>query len=119
MFAAHYYHIEWGIITNGLNLKVVNYSDNEIKQLMFWPDLDNVIMNGKQDTFFSIFKIFSDIKFAKSNRSSKNLTNQKSLAKDGKLKERNILRLRFWSELLEEANKKTSTHQNMSPSKGR
>jgi hypothetical protein len=118
MFAAHYYNIDWGIITNGLQLKVVNYSDNELKQPLFWPDLDNVILSGQQDTFFSIFKLFSYIKHGKSLRINKNIHDQNTLIKDGDLTETETLRLQFWSKLLEKSNKKTSAYQNISPSKG-
>lgn len=116
MFAAHYYHVEWGIITNGLQLKIINYLITDINQPMYWADLDNVILNEQQDTFFSIYKIFSYIKHGKSGSSTKNSVDHNLLEDDGDLKERHILRKRFWSELLVKARTKTNTHQNISPS---
>jgi hypothetical protein len=116
MFAAHYYQVEWGIITNGLQLKIINYKNSENNQPLYWPDMDNVIINEQQDTFFSIYKIFSYIKHSSSYSSISTSAVQNSLEDDGGLKERHILRRKFWSELLEKARTKTNTHQNISPS---
>lgn len=60
--AANYYQINWGIITDGLQLKIIHFINGETKQLFNWADFDCIIQNEKIDTFCSVYKIFSFIK---------------------------------------------------------
>jgi hypothetical protein len=60
--AAKNNQIDWGILTNGLQLKVIHYKSSDNQQATFWPDLDGIIQNEKADTFFTIYKVFSYIK---------------------------------------------------------
>ena len=61
-FAAHYYQIEWGVLTDGLQLKVIHYKGHEPEQLSYWPDLDSVVKQERLDTFCTIYKVLSYIK---------------------------------------------------------
>jgi hypothetical protein len=61
LFAAHYYQIEWGILTNGLQLKVFHYGGQK-DQSHFWSDVEGIIQHEKLDSFFQIYKIFSSVK---------------------------------------------------------
>ena len=60
-YAAHYHHTHWGILTNGLQLQVIHFHD-ENDPPQFWPNLDEIITDGKMDSYFAIYKIFSFIK---------------------------------------------------------
>ena len=62
LFAANYYQTEWGILFNGLQLKVINYGGGKKQPAHFWPDLDGIIEYEKLDSFFTIYKVFSFIK---------------------------------------------------------
>jgi len=61
-FAANYYQAEWGLLTNGIQLKVLNYQNGGNQLTYFCPDLDGIIVGGKLDSFLPIFKVFSFIK---------------------------------------------------------
>lgn len=116
-FAAKYYQIDWGILTDGLQLKVVHYQDREVQQPTCWPDIDGVIQNEKLDTFCTIYKMFSFIKG----------DGGKSVADQGKrqrtmhgrnredLADRHRLRLEFWRQLLDKAKTRTKLHAKVSP----
>ena len=62
LFASNYYHLDWGIVTNGLQLKVINYTNGNQHKISSWPDLDGIIKNQKSDSFFPIYKLFAHIK---------------------------------------------------------
>jgi len=64
-FAAIYYHINWGIITNGMQIKVIDY-DEKNQEPFYWSNLDEIIREEKLDSFYEIFKIFSMIKIPRS-----------------------------------------------------
>ena len=116
-FAANYYQIVWGILTDGLQLKVVHYQGQEINQPTYWSDIDGVFQNEKIDTFCTIYKMFSYIKG----------DGGKSIADHGKrqrtmhgrnredLAERHLLQLEFWRQLLDKAKTKTKLHAKISP----
>lgn len=59
--AASFYNISWGILTNGLQIKAINF-DGKNQAPFYWPNLDEIIREEKLDSFFEIFKIFSMIK---------------------------------------------------------
>ena len=61
-FAAKYHQIEWGILTNGLQLKIINYGSPKDDPPFFWPDLDGIINIQNQEVFFSIYKVLSYIR---------------------------------------------------------
>lgn len=117
LFAANYYQIDWGILTDGLKLKVVHYQDREVKQLTCWPDFDGIVCHEKLDTFCTIYKVFSFIK----GNASKSVIRQGKQQKTTRghngeeLAERHVLRLEFWEQLLDKARTKTKLHSKVSP----
>jgi hypothetical protein len=60
-FSANYYHINWGVLTNGLQIKVINF-DEKNQAPFYWPNLDVIFREEKLDSFFEIYKIFSMLK---------------------------------------------------------
>ena len=56
-----------GTLTNGLQLKVINYQNHDDQKTSFWSDFDGIIKCEKSDSFFTIYKIFSTIKGRKEN----------------------------------------------------
>lgn len=64
-FAANFYHVDWGVLTNGLQLMVIQYQGEKIKQRSYWQDLDQVICEQSLVEFFPILMAFNIIKKAK------------------------------------------------------
>jgi hypothetical protein len=112
--AAQFYRVRWGIITNGTQLRVINYQGAEELEPLYWQDIDQVICNEQIDTFCSVYKVFSYIKVQKGMAAGTQTEGDKS-GED--LAERHILRLKFWEQLLEKAKPETSRHAKISPGK--
>jgi len=60
--AANYYHINWGILTDGMRLKIISFQDAVNQQSNYWPNFDDVVLGEKLDTFCTIYKLFSFMK---------------------------------------------------------
>lgn len=116
LYAANYYQINWGILTDGLQLKIVSYQSQGINQPSYWPDFDGIIKHEKLDTFCTIYKVFSYIRgdegISGSGHGKKH--NSPHGHKVEKLTERHVLRLKFWRQLLEKAKTKTKLHAKVS-----
>ncbi len=102
----------WGILTDGIQLKVIDYQDAEKLMPLYWQDVDQMICNEQIDTFFSVYKVFSYIKVQKG-KITGTQTKGTNIGED--LAERHKLRLKFWGELLEKAKTKTKLHAKVSP----
>lgn len=112
--AANYYRVRWGIVTNGIQLRVINYQDAEELEPLYWQDIDQIICNEQIDTFCNIYKVFSYIKMQKGKAAASQTKGDKS-SED--LAERHLLRLKFWEQLLEKAKAKTDLHAEIKPGK--
>ena len=62
LFAASFYQIDWGILTDGLQMKVNQYEDHQLKQTHYWPQFDESVCEIQSATFLSMYKVFSLIK---------------------------------------------------------
>jgi len=116
-YAAKFHQIDWGILTDGLRLKIIHFKDQDNKQPSYWPDLDGIVCQEKLDTFCAVYKVFSFIK-GYDGKPAIAHGNQKKLQEsqnDRELAERHVLRLKFWGELLEKAKVKTKLHAKVSP----
>ncbi|BBB49224.1 DUF4268 domain-containing protein [Pelolinea submarina] len=118
-FAAYFYQITWGILTDGLKLRIVTFENQEIKQVNFWPDFDEIINNEKLDGFFSIQQIFANIKTSSENKNNgvRNNRNMQEKAGKGKSTERQVQNYKFWQQLLGKAKERTNLHANITPNK--
>lgn len=118
-YAAKFHQVEWGILTDGLQLKVIHFKDQDNKEPSYWPDLDGIVCKEKLDTFCTVYKVFSFIKGydGKSTVQGHQKKSQRG-QKDGDLAERHVLRRKFWGELLEKAKTKTKLHAKVSPGIG-
>ena len=115
-YAAKFHQVEWGILTDGLQLKVNQFKDQDNKEPSYWPDLDGIVCKEKLDTFCTIYKVFSFIKGYDGKPSVQgHQKKSKQGQKDVDLAERHVLRLKFWGELLEKAKTKTKLHAKVSP----
>lgn len=117
-FAANYYQIHWGILTDGLQLKIIHYQGQETNQPTYWPNVDDVIQNEKLDTFCTMYKIFSYIKGNAGKTGVDQKIKQTPHGHNGEeLAERYVLRLEFWQQLLEKAKTRTKLHAKVTPTK--
>lgn len=107
LFAAKYYQTPWGIITNGIQLRVICYDDNKTGPF-FWQDMDRVIQNEQIEAFFSIYKVISYIKASK-------IFSPATTSVQENPKRRHELRMKFWEQLLDKAKEKTQLHIHTKP----
>lgn len=115
-YAAKFHQVEWGILTDGLQLKVIQFKDQDNKEPSYWPDLDGIVCKEKLDTFCTVYKVFSFIKGYNGKPTVQGHQKKSQQGrKDGDLEERHVLRLKFWGELLEKAKTKTKLHAKVSP----
>src|SRR5690606_32607931 len=114
-FASHFYKTEWVILTNGLQFKVINFGNNSDGQKYCKCQLDEIIKNGKTDSFFTLYKVFSVI--TQKNQAAQTI-DKKSDGENGKRKlvKRHFLRKEFWTQLISRAENKTQLHAKKSPS---
>jgi hypothetical protein len=64
-YAARYYEVKWGILTNGLQLQVFDYGNLSNNTQLFWSNLDETIKNQSLDGFYSLHKTLSSLKSQK------------------------------------------------------
>ena len=60
-YAANYYKIDWGVLTDGLKIKLFDYHRSS-EPFFFSPDFDGILLQGKLDSFFTVYKQFATIK---------------------------------------------------------
>lgn len=60
-YAAKNFKIDYGILTNGLELKVYDFRKTNYKEVFFWSNLDEIIQQNRLDSFYTIYKVFSYI----------------------------------------------------------
>jgi predicted transport protein len=56
--AANYFQVRWGILTNGCELKILDFQRTDYQDIFFSVDLDGIISASQLDSFFTIYKIF-------------------------------------------------------------
>jgi hypothetical protein len=61
-YAANYYQLQWGILTNGLLLQVFSYGNRNNDTPLVWSDLDETIRNQRLEGFYSLHKILSSLR---------------------------------------------------------
>jgi predicted transport protein len=57
-YAANYYQARWGIVTNGCELKILDFQRTDYQEVCFSADLDGIISDNQLEDFFTIYKIF-------------------------------------------------------------
>jgi hypothetical protein len=97
-FAAKYYKTDWVILTNGLQFKVLNFSNEVINGNSFQCELDQIIKQGTITNFFTLFKVITIITRNTNNDQLSKITKK---VKGGRiLVERHYLRQEFWTQLV-------------------
>ena len=116
-YAAKFHQVEWVILTNGLQFKVLNYANDANKQKYFKCELDEIIKNGKTDNFFTLFKIFHVINEGNGEKIPNQEVATKKTGQKGKriIVERHLARKEFWAQLLSRSKSKTQLFAKKSP----
>lgn len=65
LYATSFHRVEWAIFTDGLQVKVVQFQGQEVKQRLHWQNFDQIICQQSLDEFLAIFMVFNIIKKAK------------------------------------------------------
>lgn len=108
-YAAKFHQVEWVILTNGLQFKVLNFGNDADAQKYFKCELDEIVKNGKTDSFFTLYKIFYVISRGNENKPSNPDANNKKPGQKGPrvIVERHLVRKEFWTQLLARSKGKT------------
>lgn len=107
-YAAKFHQVEWVILTNGLQFKVLNFAIDPDRQKYFKCELDEIIQSGKTDCFLTLYRIFSVINKSTVNKTVDPL--QKGMVGEkGKrvIVERHLVRKEFWAQLIAKSKIKT------------
>jgi len=113
-YAAKHHQIDWVILTNGIQFKVLNFSENFDQKKFFLCELDEIVRSGKTDSFFTLYKVLSVIGIEKGKGIQTNGEYPKQ--KPARvLADRHYKRREFWEQLLKAAKERTSLHSNISP----
>jgi hypothetical protein len=73
-YAANYYEIKWGILTNGLQLQVFDYGNQRNDTQLLWSNLDETIKNQNLEGFYSLHKTLTSLKSQKADLEKQNTT---------------------------------------------
>ena len=112
LYATSFHHVDWAIFTDGLQLKVVQFQGQEVKQRLYWQNFDQIICQQRMDEFFAIFMVFNIIKKAKiqtdtlPDHPATDIEKRQAVAKA----KMSIIVREFLRQLLERANAKTPLH---------
>ena len=115
-YAAKYHQVEWVILTNGLQFKVLNCGDNSDQQKYFLCELDEIIKSGKTDSFFTLYKIISLINHYQEEKTS--TKGEGTVVKGPKgriIRESHLIRKEFWKQLLSRSKGKTTLFEKKTP----
>lgn len=116
-YAAKFHQVEWVILTNGLQFKILNIANDADKRKFFKCEFDEIIKNGKTDSFFTLYKIFYGIiRGTGDGISDQNLVDKKTGKRGSRvIVERHLIRKEFWTQLLSRSRNKTSLFSKKAP----
>ncbi len=61
-YPAKIHNVEWGILTDGKNIKIIQFSRKDYGENYFHVNLEAIIQGERLDSFFILFKVFLHIK---------------------------------------------------------
>jgi len=87
-YLAKFHHIQIGIISDGLIVKIFNFENEDYVNSFLWIDLDYIIRNQKEDEFFKLYAVFSLIRENENPIHQKLSGKQRSVSLDKRSRER-------------------------------
>lgn len=117
LYAAKYHRLDWVILTNGLQFKVINYSEDQEEQKFFQMEFDEAIQKGNIDSFFTFYKILNVINHFSEKKLPSELSSSHVKGEGTKrvLVERHFTRKEFWTQFIAKAKTKTNLFNKKSP----
>jgi len=117
LYASKFHNLDWVILTNGLQFKVINYSDDKEKQKFFQMEFDEAIQKGNINSFFTFYKILNVINhFSKKSGPSAGVgSTSKGKMDDQDSSNLSSIRMEFWAQFLERAKERTNLFANRKP----
>jgi len=61
-YLGKFHHVQFGIISDGLIVKIFNFENEDYANSFLWVDLDYIIRNQKEDDFYKLYSVFSSIR---------------------------------------------------------
>ena len=61
-YAGHFHNAHWGIITNGLEIRLYDLTRPDYQDTFLWINLDGVVKEGHLEQLFTVYKVFSYIR---------------------------------------------------------
>ena len=104
-YASKHFNTEWGILTNGCELRIIKIDHSQNQEASYWCNLDGIIKNDRLDSFFAVYKALNFVKGIRSLSTRVKMDLPDTLT----------LRREFWTQLLEKAKSRTSLHKNRTP----
>jgi hypothetical protein len=115
-YAARFHQVEWVILTNGLQFKVLNYATDDDKQKYFKCEFDEIIKSGRTDSFLTLYKIFYVINNNSEKGASGHDHSGQNIGKKGRIYvERHLVRKEFWTQLIARSKGKTQLFSKKTP----
>ena len=78
-YPAKIHSVEWGILTDGINIKIFQFSRKDYVEKYFHVNLDAIIQEERMDSFFTLFKVFLYIKGQASGATTIKVSQQKPI----------------------------------------
>lgn len=119
-YAAKFHQVQWVILTNGLQFKVLNCANGVDRQKFFKCELDEIIRDGSTDSFITLYKIFHVINTSNESKTSNQNPDIKKTAGKGKrvVAKRHLTRKEFWEQLISKSKSRTQLFSSRSPGIG-
>lgn len=116
-YAAKFYQVEWVILTNGLQFKVLNCANDLDRQKFFECELDEIIRDGRTDSFITLYKIIYIINGSNESKTSNQKAEINKAGGKGKrvIVKRHLTRKEFWGQLLSKSKSRTQLFSTRSP----
>ena len=117
---AKLHHVRWGVLTNGLQLLIIDCGVITRSDKYFFCELDKIIRSENTDAFFTLYKIFNLIdNKSKKVRSVSNMNPIYNEMVSERVDQRRPLYKDFWVQLLLRSKTKTKLFENRSPALGK
>jgi len=116
-YAAKFHNLDWIILTNGLQIKVMNCHTDQEKRKIYEVEFDEMLVTGNINSFFTFYKIMNLI-----NHSPKEITPpEPGLAPSAEKGHKRVLvarhkvRKEFWTQFIDRSRAKTNLFSRKSP----
>ena len=113
LFSTADHQIPWGILTDGINIKIFQMHTDEIQLATDWLNLDDIINKEWFGSFSALFRVFAFIKEGEFKETkTERPQNQPQIQTDG-----SALRIQFWEKMVEKGFRRGIFTSRRTPSK--